>query len=68
MIERTQALWVIYVSLGLALLTLLLPLPMQWRIVSAASLALTLFSWLLASAPRAAAAHAVGPRIAPAFN
>ena len=48
MIERTQALWVIYLSLGVALMTMLLPLPLEWRMVRPDFVALVLFYWVLA--------------------
>ena len=60
MIERTQALWVIYVSLGIALMTMLLPLPMEWRIVRPDFVALTLFYWVLALPHRVGVATAIG--------
>jgi rod shape-determining protein MreD len=47
-IERRQALWVIYLSLGVALMTMLLPLPMEWRILRPDFVALALFYWVLA--------------------
>ena len=48
MIERTQALWVIYLSLGVALMTMLLPLPLEWRMLRPDFVALALFYWVLA--------------------
>ena len=64
MIERTQALWVIYVSLGIALMTMLLPLPMEWRIVSPDFVALTLFYLVLALPHRVGVATAFGTGLA----
>ena len=64
MIERTQALWVIYVSLGIALMTMLLPLPMEWRIVRPDFVALTLFYWVLALPHRVVVATAFGTGLA----
>jgi rod shape-determining protein MreD len=63
-IERTQALWVIYVSLGIALMTMLLPLPMEWRIVRPDFVALTLFYWVLALPHRVGVATAFGTGLA----
>ena len=60
MIERTQALWVIYLSLGVALLTMLLPLPMEWRILRPDFVALALFYWVLALPNRVGVATAFG--------
>jgi len=47
-IERTQALWVIYLSLGVALMTMVLPLPLEWRMLRPDFVALALFYWVLA--------------------
>ena len=64
MIERRQALWVIYLSLGVALMTMLLPLPIEWRVLRPDFVALVLFYWVLALPHRVGVATAFGVGVA----
>ena len=46
--ERSRSSWVIYLSLGCALLFMLIPFPLEWRIFRPDIATLTLFYWVLA--------------------
>lgn len=46
--ERAHALWVIYVSLGVALALYVWPLPFEWRLYRPPLVELVLFYWILA--------------------
>ena len=46
--NKAQAIWVIYVTLSVGLIFMLIPLPMEWRIIRPDALALALFYWVLA--------------------
>ena len=56
--NRAHASWVIYVSLAGALLVMLLPMPLEWRILRPEIAALTLFYWTLALPHRVGVATA----------
>lgn len=46
--EQARSSWVIYLSLGCALLFMLLPFPLEWRVIRPDIATLTLFYWVLA--------------------
>ena len=46
--ERSRSSWVTYLSLGCALLFMLIPFPLEWRIFRPDIATLTLFYWVLA--------------------
>ncbi|MEK9919189.1 MAG: rod shape-determining protein MreD [Halieaceae bacterium] len=46
--EQARSSWVIYLSLGFALMFMLLPFPLEWRVFRPDVASLTLFYWVLA--------------------
>jgi len=57
-VQRARGLWVIYVSLAIAMTTMLLPLQLEWRFLRPDIVALTLFYWALALPHRVGVATA----------
>ncbi len=45
---KAQALWVIYATLLVGLIFMLIPLPMEWRVIRPDAIALILFYWVMA--------------------
>ena len=46
--NNAQATWVIYVTFLVGLILMLIPLPMEWRVIRPDALTLALFYWVVA--------------------